>query len=77
MMSFRIKVGLFYAAFTLNGFNDQKRNLTFVKTYFQVLKLKFYRCNISPDPGQHKYTFMQVFLSVPGFQTCMCKRGIN
>jgi len=34
-----------YAAFTLNGFDDQKRNLTFVKTDFQVLKFKFYGCN--------------------------------
>jgi len=29
------------AAFTHNGFDDQERNLTFVKTNFQVLKLKF------------------------------------
>jgi len=33
------------AAFTLNGFDDQERNLTFVKTDFQVLKLKFHACN--------------------------------
>jgi len=33
------------AAFTLDGFDDQERNLTFVKTGFQVLKLKFYSCN--------------------------------
>jgi len=33
------------AAFTLNGFYDHERNLTFVKTDFQVLKLKFYACN--------------------------------
>jgi len=33
------------AAFTLNGFDDQERNLTFVKTDFQVLKLKFYSYN--------------------------------
>jgi len=26
------------AAFTLSGFNDQERNLTFVKTDFYVLK---------------------------------------
>jgi len=31
--------------FTLNGFDDQERNLTFVKTDFQVLKLKFHACN--------------------------------
>jgi len=38
---------LFYAAFTLNGFDDQKRNLTFVKTDFQVSKLKFHSCNFT------------------------------
>jgi len=27
-----------YAAFTLNDFDDQERNLTFVKTDFQVFK---------------------------------------
>jgi len=30
-----------YAAFTLSGFANQERSLTFVKTAFQVLKLKF------------------------------------
>jgi len=34
-----------YAAFTLNGLDDQERNLTIVKTDFQVLKLNFYACN--------------------------------
>jgi len=34
-----------YATFTLNGFYDRERNLTFVKTNFQVLKLKFHACN--------------------------------
>jgi len=34
-----------YAAFTLNGFNDQERNLTFVKMDFRVLKHKFHACN--------------------------------
>jgi len=33
------------AAFTLNGFDNQERNLMFMKTNFQVLKLKFYSCN--------------------------------
>jgi len=28
-------------------FDDQERNLTFVKTDFQVLKLKFHACNLS------------------------------
>jgi len=26
---------------------------------------------------QHKNTFVQAFHSVPGCQTCMCKRGIR
>jgi len=34
------------AAFTLSGFGDQERNLTFVKTAFQVLKLKFLACTM-------------------------------
>jgi len=34
------------AAFTLSGFDDQERNLTFVKTAFQVLLLKFLGCSI-------------------------------
>jgi len=33
------------AAFTLNGFDDQERNLMFVKNNFQVLKLNFHACN--------------------------------
>jgi len=36
-----------YAAFTLNGFDDQKRNLTFVKTDFRVLKVKFHTSNFN------------------------------
>jgi len=35
-----------YAAFTLNGFDDQERKLTFVKTAFQVLKPKFLACSM-------------------------------
>jgi len=27
------------------GFDDRERNLTFAKTDFQILKLKFYACN--------------------------------
>jgi len=37
---------LSYAAFTLSDFDDQERNLTFVKTVFQVLKLKFLSCSM-------------------------------
>jgi len=33
------------SAFTLKGFDDQERNLMFVKMDFQVLKLKFHACN--------------------------------
>jgi len=31
--------------FTLSGFDNQERNLTFVKTAFQALKLKFLACS--------------------------------
>jgi len=34
-----------YATFTLNGFDNQERNLMFVKTDFQLLKLKFHACS--------------------------------
>jgi len=57
---------LTYSAFTLKGFDDQERNLTFVKTDFQVLKLKFHACIL-----------LQAFRSVPGCQTSMCKLGIS
>jgi len=36
-----------YATFIVNGFDNQERNLTFVKTDFQVSKLKFYSCNFA------------------------------
>jgi len=76
------------AAFTLSGFDDQERNLTIVKTAFQVLKLKVFACsrkqafyllhkqNIA-RACQQENTFLQAFLSEPGCQTCMCKRGIK
>jgi len=44
---------LFNAAFTFNGFDDQERKLTFVKTDFQLLKLKF-----------HAFNFEQAFYSL-------------
>jgi len=34
-----------YAAFTLIGFDDQERNLTFVKTDLKILELKFHTCS--------------------------------
>jgi len=69
-----------YVAYTLNGFDDQERNLTFVKTDFQVLKFKFYALTslqtiISSDLNKLKNNILQAFRSVPGC-TCMCKRGI-
>jgi len=76
-----------YAAFTLNGFDDQERNLTFVKTVFQVLKFKFFMLvilsklsilfisYISRDLDNIN-RLVQDFRSVPGCQNCMCKRGI-
>jgi len=77
-----------YAAFTLTGFDDQERNLMFVKTDFQVLKLKFHACSMKQtfyplykqnieQAWQQENTFLQAFLSVPGCQTCMCKRAIK
>jgi len=35
-----------YAAFIHNGFDDQERNLIFVKMDIQVLKLKFHAYNL-------------------------------
>jgi len=72
----------------LNGFDDEERNLTFVKTTFQVLKLKFLVCSLKQKSflfsSQTKYCaslvtrkyFLQAFRSVSGCQTCMCKRDI-
>jgi len=47
------------AAFTLSGFDDQERNLTFVKTAFQVLKLQFLACNIKQTYLLHKQNIAQ------------------
>jgi len=70
-----------YAAFTLSGFDNQKRNLTFVKTAFQVLKLQILACSMKQTfiarAEQHESTFLEAFTSVPGCQTCMYKRGIS
>jgi len=48
-----------YAAFSLNGFDDGKRNLTFVKTDFQVLKFKFRTCNFK----QAFYPFRRLYIA--------------
>jgi len=34
------------AAFTLSGFDDQKRNLMFLNTAFQLSKYKFLACSM-------------------------------
>jgi len=77
-----------YAAFTLNDFDYQKRNLMFVKMTFQVFKLEFLVCcmkqafyplhkqNIA-QAWQQENIFMQAFRSVPDCLSCMCKRGIR
>jgi len=82
------RLGATNAAFTLNGFDDQERNLTLVKTDFQVLKFKFHACimkqafyllhkqNFARD-WQQESTFLQTFHSVSGCQTCMYKRDIK
>jgi len=92
-LKFRIFVLIWHpnktnAAFIHNGFDNQVWNLVFVKMDFQVLKLKFHACNFkwafyslhklyTACPWLHKITFIQAFLSVPGCQTYMCKRGIS
>jgi len=59
-----------------------------VKTAFQVLKLKFLACSMTQAfnslhkqnitrAWQQESTFLQAFYSVPGCQTCMCKRDIR
>jgi len=61
-------MGLIYAAFILNGFDEQERNLTFLKAYFQVENSNFIPAVLSrlsilfindyiTLPRQHKYTF--------------------
>jgi len=84
----RILFVAFNAAFTLNGFDDQEQNLTFVKTDFQVLKFKFHACVMKQAfyllhkqnfarVWQQESTFLQTFHSVPGCQTCMYKHDIR
>jgi len=61
-----------YAAITLSGFDYQERNLTFVKTDFQVLKLKFLACSmkvsilftnkILRELGNKKVLFYKLFV---------------
>jgi len=58
----------------------------FMKTDFQILKLKFHACSMKQAfcpfhkrnmARSHENTFVQVFAAVPGCHTCMCKRGIS
>jgi len=49
------------AAFTLNGFDDQEPNLTFVKMDFQVLKLKLHACNFK----QALYFLHKLYIASP------------
>jgi len=44
-----------------NGFNDQERNLTFEKTDFQVLKLKYFVCNFK----QAFYPLQKLYIAEP------------
>jgi len=64
---------VYYAAFTLNGFDDQERNLTFVKTDFQVLNPNFMPAilsrlsilfvnYISRDPNNTKTLLYKLFI---------------
>jgi len=61
-----------------------------VKTYVQVFKLEFHACRFKQAfcllyklhtgivwAWQRKNTFIQAFRSVPGCQTCMCKRSMR
>jgi len=67
-----------------------ERNLTFVKTDFLVLKIKFYACNFKQAFVSSSQTMYHVILTtqkyfyklfirsvLPGCQTGLCKRGIN
>jgi len=68
--------------FTLNGFDYQERNLTFVKTDFQLLRLKFHAWNfnilfINYTVYRVTLTTQQYFYANFTFGTCMCKRGIR
>jgi len=45
----------------LRGFDDQERNLAFVKTGFQVLKFKFLDCNFK----QAFYPLHKLYITRP------------
>jgi len=53
-----------YAAFTLSGFDDKERNLTFVKTDFQVLIVKFLACNFKQTIYPlHKLLYYRTYIA--------------
>jgi len=54
-----------------DGFDNQERNLTLVKTDFSVLKLKFHACNFK-HAG-----FLSSSYTIPSCQTGIHKRGIS
>jgi len=74
-----------YKDYARNGVDDQERNLSFVKTDFKVLKLKFHACimkqafyplqklNICASLAITKYSYASFFFEL----TCKCKRSIN
>jgi len=73
-----------YAAYTLSGFDNQERNLTFVKSFktqnsclqYEARFLSSSQAKYCASLTTRKY-FLQAFRSVPGCQNCMCKRGIR
>jgi len=56
----------------LNGFDDQERNLTFVKTDFQVLNSNLMTAILS----KLSIFFITKLYFYTSCQTCMCKLGI-
>jgi len=77
-----------FVAFTLSGFDNQERNLMFMKTASPILKLKFLACSMKrafyplhkqniTRAWQQENAFTQAFRSVPDCQVCMCKRGVK
>jgi len=71
------------AAFTHNSFDDQERNLTFVKTDFEVLKLKFHACSFNQTFYSLQNCILReldkrkILLYKLSIRTCMYDRGIK
>jgi len=77
-----------YTAFRLNGFDDQEKpdvcENSFPSFKIKISCLQYEASFLSTAQTKYcaslttrKYTFWQAFCSVPGCQTCMCKRGIS